>query len=70
MKVIKKGKNKTPWANRKVTCQSCDAQIKLEASDTIQFIPDQRDGDYYMFKCPECGRNVTIQASLFNSSLK
>lgn len=70
MKVIKKGKGKTPWAGRKVTCDSCDAKIQLEGTDRIRLIPDQRDGDYYEFKCPECGADVTIAASLFNNSVE
>lgn len=70
MKVLKKGGGKTPWAGKKVTCQSCKSKIQLEKTDRLRLVPDNRDGDYYEFKCPECGENITIAADLFNSNVE
>ena len=50
MKVVKKGKGKTPWAGKKVACQGCDSKIQLEENDKLNLVGDQRDGDYYKFK--------------------
>lgn len=68
MKVVKKGKMGEPWVNRKVTCESCTAKIKLEAGDSVRLVSDQRDGNYYELKCPECGESITIDATLFQKS--
>ncbi|KKT38958.1 hypothetical protein A2W54_00395 [Candidatus Giovannonibacteria bacterium RIFCSPHIGHO2_02_43_13] len=69
MKVVKKGKGKTPWAGKKVACQGCDSKIQLEENDKLNLVGDQRDGDYYEFNCPECGNNITVAAQLFGNSL-
>jgi len=69
MKVVRKGNTQKPsWVGRTVTCQGCSAKIKLEKGDSVQFVPDQRDGDYYVAKCPECGGSITVAAVLFGGS--
>ncbi len=65
MKVVRKGKTDKPWVGYKATCGSCDAKLKLEKGDRVNFIADPRDGDYYEVKCPECGDTITVSASLF-----
>jgi ribosomal protein S27E len=65
MKVLKKGKTEKPWVGHTVTCQRCEAKLKLERGDRVKLIPDQREGDYYEVKCPECHCQITMDASLF-----
>ena len=67
MKIVKKGKGDTPWAGKKIICPNCESVIKLEENDKLQFVPDQRDGDYYQFNCPACSVNVTVDAKIINS---
>lgn len=69
MKVVRKrkkgvGSASEPWVGKKVECRSCHAAVVLEQGDKVQSILDFRDGDYYMFKCPECKCTVTLAASL------
>jgi hypothetical protein len=42
----------------------CDCKFRFAASEA-RFVSDQRDGDDYVIKCPECGRENWIDARLF-----
>ena len=66
MKILKKGKKNPnkPWIGYKAECLNCECRFQLEATDKVRFYPDQRDGDYYETRCPECKNSVTIQADL------
>ena len=63
MKIIRSSKSKKP---KEVTteCIGCDCKFKFAASEA-RFVGDQRDGDTYVVKCPECKRENWIAASLF-----
>lgn len=69
MKVLKKGKKAKPWAGKKTLCDNCGSKIQLEESDNLKLIPDQRDGDYYEFRCPECSSSITVDARLMRNDL-
>lgn len=61
MRVLKKGRSKD-WKTR-VDCNCCDARLEVSSADCSR-VSDQRDGDFYSCKCPECGHHVTICARL------
>ena len=55
MKVIKKGK-KIPNTMR-VTCEKCEAELEISASDLKEEPRDRYwDPRIYSYRCPECGR--------------
>lgn len=59
MKVIKKGRSKS-W-KRRLSCYGCNALLEVLDTD-CRYVSDQRDGDYYEVKCPECDDSITIAA--------
>lgn len=53
VKIITKGKgNKRIYRTR---CATCSCVFEFEAEDA-KFVADQRDGDFYQIKCPDCGK--------------
>ena len=65
-KIIRKGKKNPnkPWVFYKTICPHCYCKFKLLPNDDVRFVPDQREGDYYMVECPDCKSDVTIAVSL------
>ena len=55
--VIKRGvpKDEVPL---QVDCRRCESILQFRPVD-VERVFDQRDGDFYTFKCPVCGRAVT-----------
>jgi len=62
MKIIRSGKNRKPKSHT-VTCQ-CGCKFSFTAADA-RWVSDQRDGDAYVVKCPECKTERWVAASLF-----
>lgn len=44
-------------------CRGCEATLRANKSEGKR-VGDQRDGDAYVFKCPDCGRDTWIDAQL------
>lgn len=63
MKIIKSGNTKKP-KEVKCTCQRCECKFSFTEKEA-KFVSDQRDGNYYAVKCPECKTSNAIDASLF-----
>ena len=62
MKIIKSGETKKP---KEVTTDCrCGCKFRFAASEA-RFVGDQRDGDAYVVKCPECKAENWVAASLF-----
>lgn len=59
MKVIRQGviPEQQPM---QATCSHCNAVIEFKPEE-VRRVSDQRDGDFYQFACPCCGRPVTKQ---------
>ena len=51
MKVIKPGNKEKPL---RITCQHCEAVVECMKNE-LRFEADERDGDAYVMRCPECG---------------
>lgn len=60
MRVISKAPAKN-W-KREVTCV-CKARLEVERDD-CSYVNDQRDGDYWSCRCPECGTAIAITVKL------
>lgn len=65
MKTIKKGRSNPdkPWVGKKINCNHCGYSGKIESKDKVKFVSDQRDGNYYEVKCPNCRGQMTLNAS-------
>jgi hypothetical protein len=64
MKIIKRGKvDKEKSAT--FDCHACRSKLEAEASEGV-LMPDQRDGDYYLFRCPVCQAGISVSVNLFN----
>ena len=61
-KIIRKGRKNPskPWIGFIAECPQCDCKFQLVSSDKVDFESDQREGDYYLAKCPSCKYDVTI----------
>lgn len=66
MKTIRKGKISPdkPWVGKKIDCSNCDFSGKLESDDKVKLVSDQREGDYYRVRCPNCKAFMNLAASL------
>ena len=62
MKIIKSGKTKKPKPTT-AECMDCDCKFSF-TKDEARFVSDQRDGNAYVVKCPECKHENWIDASL------
>jgi len=61
MKTIKSGKTKK---SKPTTCK-CNCGCKFSfAKNEARFVHDQRDGDAYVVKCPECSLENWIDVLL------
>ncbi len=60
MKTIKQGKKflDKPWIGKKVSCRDCKGRFQLELGDKVKENGDQRDGDFYSVKCPNCKSEI------------
>lgn len=45
-------------------CNKCATVVQLESYDDLRFVPDYRDGDYYVWICPTCKYNNSIDFKL------
>ncbi|MDP3963090.1 MAG: hypothetical protein Q8Q39_01195 [bacterium] len=59
MKIVKRGKKGPGWMGKKLKCPNCNCTFKLEKGDKVKTVLDQRDGDYWEVKCPQCKAMVT-----------
>ncbi len=62
IKVIKRGvvKESIP---RATDCTKCHSELEFVPSE-VKRVFDQRDGDFFEFACPVCGKSVTRAVSL------
>ena len=60
MKILKKGIPNPEWVGKIVACGSCKCRVKLEQGDEVEFTSNQRDGDFYLIKCPTLGCKGSI----------
>lgn len=52
---------------RYAKCQICKSEYTFKHGEPgVTFVSDQRDGNFYSFKCQVCGEQVTVD-SLGNS---
>lgn len=75
MKVIHNVHRREKW-KRRVVCgapdpgsgftMGCGSTLEIEFSD-LTFVADSRDGNAYTFKCPVCGHETWLDASLVPS---
>jgi len=51
-----------------IRCQTpkCAALLEVHHSE-LKFFRDWRDGDYFHFRCPHCGRSTNINADVLPS---
>lgn len=68
MKIIKSGKKQPALLRKKITCSECKCRFQLESKSEAKFVSDQRDGDYYEIRCPQCRCTGTYATSLFSES--
>lgn len=56
METIRKGRTNVdkPWVGRKIECSNCDFLGKLESGDEVERMSNQREGDFYSIRCPNC----------------
>lgn len=58
---------KAPTRNRVILniidCKNCGAEYECLKQE-LKFVSDQRDGDFYWFKCPHCNHRKSISAEL------
>lgn len=66
MKVIKRGKPQNTYED---TCDECETVVEVERCD-LRFVADFRDGDAYVYVCPECHREQWIAADLLPRGMK
>lgn len=50
---------------QQATCLKCDAVIEFTPRE-VERIFDQRDGDFYQFKCPCCEARITKTVPRYN----
>lgn len=58
MQIIKKGINPI-YKKMAGTCRNCSTEIECIASEA-EVHHDQRDGNYYTVKCPECNYTIYV----------
>ena len=61
MTIIRSGKNRKKKSHA-VEC-NCGCKFSFTADDA-RWVSDQRDGDAYVVKCPECKTEHWVDASL------
>lgn len=68
MKIIKqgKGKKKSGLFTRVNECEECGCKFSLENEKEAKLVRDDRDGDFYKIKCPQCGHVDNYDVSLFD----
>tara|TARA_R110000868_G_scaffold304307_4_gene564834 strand:+ start:484 stop:675 length:192 start_codon:yes stop_codon:yes gene_type:complete len=62
MKILVSGKNNKPITHTS-KCQ-CGCLFVFEAAEA-KYVNDQRDGDAYVVKCPECESSLEVAAKFF-----
>jgi hypothetical protein len=55
--IIKSGRSPRPQAHQ-LTCVGCGSVLRFHEYEGTR-VSDQRDGDYFTFKCPICHRALT-----------
>ena len=61
MKIIKHGVKDS--ANIRFTCNGCECIFECRR-DEATLVPDNRDGDFYIIDCPDCGKSATLAYKL------
>jgi hypothetical protein len=62
MKILKSVIGKKPKEVAVKCCCGCEFQF---AASEARFVPDWRDGNAYVIRCPECHTDNWVAASLF-----
>lgn len=57
MKIIKRGEI-PELVPIHAACHRCKTEVEFVAME-VKRVFDQRDGDFYQFDCPVCGKSVT-----------
>ena len=68
MRIVRHGKR---WANPEVhgICTTCSCQVAFNLSEAKR-VSDQRDGDFYQVKCPECASGyINVDAQVAEGSV-
>ncbi len=65
MRVIKKGLK--PPQTFETRCSHCKAVLEVDVKKDCKLVSDQRDGDFYQFRCCECGNKDSIDAKLLRA---
>lgn len=58
MEIVKRGQLPGDEVHE-CTCRNCRSVLRFKAGDVARVF-DQRDGDFYRFKCPVCEQDVTV----------
>lgn len=64
MKILRSGTTKKIKSTT-IECIHCDCKFSF-TKDEAEYISDQRDGNAYIVKCPECNRENWVDASIVN----
>lgn len=66
MKTIREGRTQPNhrWIGTVIKCNNCGFSGELEFNDKVVFVQDQRDGDYYEVRCPNCKNVMTLASSI------
>ena len=61
MKILRLGKIFRKKTN--IECVDCKTLVEVTADD-LEFVSDQRDGNFYWFTCPVCSKRRAIAEAL------
>lgn len=68
MKVIKRSP-RSGTKTKRFECDHCEAVLEVGGKDLV-FRADERDGNAYVFKCPECGEENWVAAPLIPPAMR
>jgi RNase P subunit RPR2 len=64
MKIIKRGKGSLTDKAARFTCNECGSLIEAKKSEG-KFEGEQKDGFYYVMRCPNCKKINHVASELF-----
>lgn len=62
MKIIVRGRI-FEETTRQFSCQECGSVMEATIAELGPVQSDQRDGDYYVVRCPVCRKNIYLDAA-------
>lgn len=62
IKIISRGLLSSPIYHGQ--CIYCKCTFEFGHKDAIEFMDDQREGQHYQLKCPQCGRIIWVKKEL------